>query len=62
MGVQVLVQKNCTEFYLYLATEGWLDNKILRDFVMIFFPFSKRLKTKSRIVCILVINSCVSVL
>lgn len=47
MGAPVLVQKNYTDFYLYLATEGRLDNEILRDFLIISFPFSEKLKTQS---------------
>jgi hypothetical protein len=64
MGVPVLVQKNYTDFYLYLATEGWLDGEILCDFLVIFFPFREKLKTQSqelfafnyKFVCVCIIN------
>lgn len=46
MGVPVLVQKNYTD--PYLATEGWPDDEILRDFLIISFPFSEKLKTLSQ--------------
>ena len=51
MGGPVLVQKNYTDFYnkllghcrpLYLVTEGWPDDEILRDFLIISFPFSEK--------------------
>lgn len=48
MGVPVLVQKNYTDLCPYLATEGWPDDEILRDFLIISFPFSEKLKTPSQ--------------
>ena len=47
MCVPVLVQKYYTDFYLHFATEGWPDDEILRDFLIISFPFSEKLKTLS---------------
>jgi hypothetical protein len=48
MGVPVLVQKNDIDFYLYLATEGWPDDEILGDFLIISFPFNEKLKTLNK--------------